>query len=232
MKILLSILIPVLCAGQAFTQRQVIKSETLSEKEVANTFSDAEKNELELIYPIFKVYKYSDESGQFYTILTGSGDSTGNHEGIVGTKIRAVTAKFENGRFKNMWEINDFADKKKEEKSIWIGTKYIEFKDYDNDHLADPVIVYGTTGLNGTDDGKIKVVIYYKGQKIFLRHQNSTLPAERQLQIDKAFYSLPVKLQTSIKDKMERMVKDKQAIFPHGWQTAMENGSTTVKGSY
>ncbi|MDP4261952.1 MAG: hypothetical protein Q8941_05420 [Bacteroidota bacterium] len=222
MKIVFSILLTGLCAANAFTQKQTVRSEILTGKDIAATFGDAEKKDLELIYPISGVYKYSDKSGQFYTILSESSDPDGSSA----TAIRAVTAKYENGRFINIWEVNDFADKKKEESSIMFWPKYTEFRDYDNDSRVDPVIVYSTAGNNGI--GNIRFVIYYKGQKILLRHQDDL---ERQIQIDKAFYSLPGKLQKSIKNKMELMVKNKQAIFPHDWQNAMENQKTIIKES-
>lgn len=57
-----------------------------------------------------------------------------------------------------------------------------------------------TSGMNGYDDGRVKFIIYYRGQKI-----------------DKRFYALPIKLQETIKDKMNLMVTNNHAIFPYGW---------------
>ena len=94
--------------------------------------------------------------------------------------------------------------------------------------MADLIIVYGTTALNGYDDGRIKIIIYYKGQKIAIRHQNGMLDFERETIIDKAFYSLPTGLQSAVKQKMELMQKNNQAIFPAGWQLAMKNKKTTI----
>ena len=94
--------------------------------------------------------------------------------------------------------------------------------------MADPIIVYGTTAVNGYGDGRIKIIIYYKGQKVAIRHQNGTLDFERETSVDKAFYALPVLLQTAVKQKMELMIKNKQAIFPAGWQLAMKNKKTTI----
>ena len=77
MKILITILLPFLCSANAFTQRQTIKTEILTDKETTTTFGNTEKNDLELVYPISKVYKYADKSGQYYTILTGNDESGG-----------------------------------------------------------------------------------------------------------------------------------------------------------
>jgi hypothetical protein len=110
-----------------------------------------------------------------------------------------------------------------DESSIQFWTKYIDFNDYNSDGLVDPIIIYGTSAANGYDDGRIKFIIYYQGQKIAIRHQNGILDYERETQVDKAFYKLPLPLQTSIKQKMESMMKNSHAIFPAGWQAAMRN---------
>jgi hypothetical protein len=212
-KILLSILLASLC-GPAFTQNQVLKSEALSDKEIKSTFTDAVKNDLELADPILNAYKYADKSGQFYTVLSQNSEAGSTHS------IRAVTAKYENGKFINSWEVNDYIDKKKGEQSISFWTKYTEFKDYDNDSRIDPIIVYRTEGNNES----IRFVIYYNKQKIKIKNGD-----EKQIEIDKAFYSLPDKLQTSVKDKMERMAKNDHAIFPDGWQKGMADKNTVIK---
>ena len=82
--------------------------------------------------------------------------------------------------------------------------------------------------MNGTADGRIKFVVNYKGQKITIRHQNGVLDFERETQVDKAFYGLPTALQMAVKQKMELMVKNGQAIFPAGWQAAMKAGKTSI----
>src|SRR5688572_29031708 len=88
------------------------------------------------------------------------------------------------------------------ENSIWFWTKYIEFRDYDGDALADPIIAYGTSGINHTDDGRIIFIIYSKGRKIAIRHQNSDLDFGRETQVDRSFYDMPQSLQKTIKEKI------------------------------
>jgi hypothetical protein len=143
-------------------------------------------------------------------------------------KIKAINVKVSKGSYVKLWEINDNIIKNdNDERSIWFWTKYIDFKDYDGDGLADPIVIYGTYAANGYDDGRIKFIIYNKGQKIAVRHQNGVLDFERETQVDMAFYGLSQSLQTSIKQKMELMMKNSQAIFPAGWQSAMKNKKTT-----
>jgi hypothetical protein len=184
-----------------------------------------------LNFPIRRVYKNSDNSGQYYCVLTESIDLISNpttqEKDTFHYRIKAVNFKIERNNVTMIWELNDKIESNgNEENSIWFWTRYIEFKDYDNDGLIDPIIIYGTSAMNNTDDGRIKFIIYIKGRKIAIRHQNGTLDFARETQVDKGFYDLPQTLQSAIKQKMEMMTADGNAIFPRGWQTAMKNRIT------
>jgi hypothetical protein len=220
--------IALACLTNSFAQKKTVTSEIFSAKQVADLFPDTVRKTLNINFPIFKVYKYADKSGQYYCILTESKNAITADKDTLKHKIKAINVKVDNGSFTKLWEINDNIIKNEyDETSIWFSTKYTEIKDYDGDGLADPVITYSTSAANGLDDGRIKIIIYYKGQKVAVRHQNGVLDFERETQVDKAFYQLPQSLQTSIKQKMEQMVKNNHAIFPAGWQTAMKNKKTT-----
>jgi hypothetical protein len=211
MKHVLSSFITLFTITTAFTQKTTVTSEILKAKQITELFPDTVLSSLNIKYPIYRVYRYSDKGGQYY------------HK-----KIKAVAIKDENGSFNKTWEINDnIIDNGNNEYSIRFWTKYVEFRDYDGDGLIDPVITYGSFGMNGYDDGRVKFIIYHKGQKIAIRHQNGVLDNERETQVDKAFYDLPQSLQTVIKQKMELMTENEHAIFPAGWQKAMQNKKTS-----
>ena len=190
----------------------------MTRKQIETIFTDSIKKEFKINYPIFKVYKYSDKSGDFLCILTESNDSIFNNKDTFNQSIKAINMKIDKNNFIKTWELNDNTIKnEKEENCIWFWTSYFEFKDFDNDGLIEPIIVYGTSAMNGFDDGRIKLITFYKGQKIAIRHQNGVLDNERQTQIDKAFYSLPQKLKDNIKSKMTLMEKQNKAIFTATW---------------
>ena len=124
------------------------------------------------------------------------------------------------------WTINDFrlkANEVSEEKSIWFWSKYIELNDIDGDKIIEPIITYGTSGINGTNDGRIKILTYYKNNKSAIRHQNGILDPERNTKPDKEFYELPSQIQIRVKEIMKGMTLDNNAIFPYGWEEAMMN---------
>jgi|SRR5215469_3948642 len=181
-------------------------------------FTDTVKKDLKINLPIFRVYKYADKSGEFVCVLTESDDSISNDKDTFSHSIKAVNLRIDNGKLNKVWELNDNIVKNwHEENSIWFWTSYFDFKDFDNDGLIEPIIVYGTSAMNGYDDGRIKFIIYYKGKKIAIRHQNGILDDERETKIDDTFFSLPPKLKDNIKSKMALMEKQNKAIFTQTW---------------
>jgi len=179
--------------------------------------NDSVKKAFKIDYPIYRVYKYTDGSGQYFCVLTESTDSIGTDaDGKPDTahhSIRAIDLKLENGKFSKVWEINDFMKTHGPEISIWFWTKFCEFQDFDNDGLIEPIIVYGTHSLDEVDGNRVKFIIYYKGQKIAIRHHDSDLDEGRSTEVDKAFHALPQKLKDAVRAKMELMKKLDLAIF-------------------
>lgn len=210
-----------------FGQTNVVSSEILSQQVAATIFTDSLNKQLGMPYPIRRVYKCIDKSGQFFIVLTESNDAITTNKDTLHYNIKAYNFRQEKNGHSKAWEMTDFITKHatsdEMENSIWFWTKYPEFADIDNDGLIDPIIIYGTSGINHTSDGRIKILIYYKGDKFAIRHQNGTLDFERNTKVDKAFYTLPLRLQDRVKLIMKKITDDGNAIFPHGWQTAMKN---------
>jgi hypothetical protein len=223
----INLFIAFVCMSNAFAQKTKVTSDWLTSKQVAELFSDTVCKTLNINFPIYRIYTYKDKAGQYFCILTESRDEITADKDTINHSIKAICVKSGKGEFRKLWEITDnIIRNDNDERSICFWTKYFDFKDYDGDGLTDPIIIYGSIAANGYDDGRIKIIVYYKGQKISIRHQNGVLDYERQTQVDKLYYKLPQSLQTSIKQKMELMTKGNQAIFPIGWQTAMKNKKT------
>jgi hypothetical protein len=212
----LTLLSPFLLRAQA----NKATSEILTRAAAGAIFTDSVKKAFKIDFPIWRVYKYQDQSGMYYCVLTQSLDSIGkDYEGNDDTlrhAIRAVDLKIDGGKLTKVWELNDFLLKPEEmsdrETSIWFWTKYVEFRDLDDDGLIEPIIVYGTSTTD-PDAGRVKILVYYKGQKIALRHQDFSLDQGRGTQIDKAYYSLPQKVKDGIVAKMKLMDKNGVTIF-------------------
>lgn len=216
----------LLATTMVFGQTKEVNSEKLSRQAIDQLFTDSLNEKLGISYPIYKAFKCNDKSGQFYIVLTESNDSITPENDTLNYKIKAFNFRNDKTGFTKTWEINDFITRQScgdgMENSIWFWTRYSTFTDIDSDMLIDPVIVYGTSGINYTGDGRIKILIYHKGQKFAIRHQNGVLDFERNTKVDKGFYALPLKIQEHIKQMMKKMEDHGNAIFPYGWQKAMK----------
>ena len=200
-------------------------SELLSRADIDRIFNDGVKKQFNIDFNIFKVFKCDDKSGRFYIVLIEKYNGINEENDTLHTKIRGINfLSTPNGLLKQ-WELNDFTIKQVNEgdmeTSIWFWTKFSEFNDVDKDGLIDPIIIYGTAGMNMYDDGRIKILVYYKGKKIAIRHQNGVLDGQRFTQVDEDFYTLPQVIQNHVKAIMKNLQDKQFAIFPDGWQNAM-----------
>ena len=210
----------------AFAQKNNYGSKILSGSQVKDIFTDQIRKKLRIEYSIFRVYHYFDKSGEYYLVLTEREYKKDNGK-VFNDSIKGFNIKIQGDTFVKIWNLNDFIIKQKEtenyESSIWFWTKILSLKDIDEDGLIEPIIIYGTSGLNGTDDGRIKILIYYKGEKRAIRHQNGILDFERNTQVDKQYYNLPFEIQQYVLFQMESIVKKNLAIFPRGYKEKMKS---------
>lgn len=196
----------------------------LNEAETDSVFSVPVRSSLGIRYPIYKVYQLADKRGNHYLVLTEK--KHGDGPTSLNDTIQGFAVLSENGKLQVEWSLLDFILKEGNqvsgEYSIWFWTKYIAPEDIDGDGLFDPVIVYGSSGRNGIDDGRIKIVVYCKGAKRVIRHQNGTLDFERNTQVDQLFYQLPASVREYVQALMEKMEANNHAIFPGEWEAAMK----------
>ena len=201
------------------------KANMLPKPKAAKVFNGDVKSKLGITFPVVRTYSYTDTSGKYYMVLTEKFDGIKDGDTVHKT-IKAFNFKSTAAGPEKQWEVNDATEKAQPdyegETSMWFWTKFCVFQDIDKDGIADPILVYGTTALNGTDDGRVKILVYYKGKKIVIRHKNGTLDDERNTQVDAAFYSLPMVLQNQVTYLMKQIMENGVAIFPYGWEKNMK----------
>ena len=95
-------------------------------------------------------------------------------------------------------------------------------EDLDDDGIVDPIIVYGTNGMYGIEDGRLKILIYLNGTKHGIRHKNSGMDFGRNTTVDKSFYALNERIQLFAKSIMSAIEDNGNAIFPAGWEDNMK----------
>lgn len=202
------------------------KYKTLTQEKIDEIFTHEKKKELGINFSIWKVYDYQDKTGKYYLVLTEDKMNT-SKEGNFNNAVKAFNFKIENNVWTKTFETND--SKKDGEDSIWFWTKYIYVEDFDLDGIIEPILFYGTNGLNGYDDGRIKILTYYKGKKIGIRIQNGVLDDERNFSIDADFYNLLKSIQDTVVAQMNKMVENGHSILPYGWQKKMSKKMTFIK---
>lgn len=212
--------------SEFISTEQNSKYKTLSAQEQKKIFTEARKKELGINFNIWKVYDYQDKTGKFYLVLTEDNANGQTDKNPMNNAIKAFNFKVDNSIWKKTFETND--TKNSGESSIWFWSRYIYVEDFDNDGIIEPIIFYGTGGDNGYSDGRVKILIYYKGKKIGIRIQNGTLDDERNFSVDAEFYNLPKKIQDKVFDQMNFMVKNEHSILPYGWQKKMVKKMTFI----
>lgn len=219
------LMLSVISFNMAFNQT----SKQLTKEEVAAIYTAAEQTRLTIKDPIFRVYEYNDSSGKHHLVLTEKANPNGGKEPI---EIKAYDFKVSGKDITFNWTKHDFYLPKgnavAEETSMWFWTKYFDIKDIDGDGLVDPILIYGTKALNGFEDGRVMIVIYYKNEIIEINHQDGTLDSERNTRIETAFYTLPASIQTHVINVMHKIVGESHAIFPAGWEADMKAKKTII----
>lgn len=225
MKITLTTLIFVFTMASSVSYAD-IDARILTYAEVVKIFDDDTRSDLGIEFDIYRAYNYSDNGGESYLVLTEKAYAEKNGHKL-NKAIKAFHIKVSNGELKSDWEMKDFVTHD-EEDSIWFWTKYISPRDYDDDGWVDPILIYGTSVGHRTDDGRVKIIIYYKGKKRAIRHQGSTFDFGRQTQVDEAFYGLPSPIQEHVRQLMATIEEKGHTIWSVGYQEAMNLKSTEI----
>ncbi|SFB76261.1 hypothetical protein SAMN05421780_101341 [Flexibacter flexilis DSM 6793] len=187
-----------------------------------NQLTDEHKKQLGISYPVQYTHEYTDRAGAHLLVLTAQPKADTAH-----SNLKALCLQNKAGKWVKEWEANDLL--MGEEESIFYRNGLVRVQDLDKDGLAEPILVYATTGPNGTDDGRLKVIVYYKGAKSAIRHQNGVLDFERNTQIDNTFYKLPTSVQKGVQYVMVQAGKQDLTIFPSNWQESMSKKAIKIK---
>jgi hypothetical protein len=212
----------------SFAGNKIVTSQ-LSLTEINNLFTADVLQDYAINLPIYKVYKNSYTTEDEYLVLCESMDEK-NSKDTINKSVQAFLFTKGGAGLELQWKINDNIIKSAtEETSIWFWTRYLDFQDFDQDGQIDYTLIYGTKGMNGFSDGRIKILMVNKlGNKLFIRHQNGVLDFERETKIDKDFYNLPKTWQMAIKKRMELLEKENKAIFPVGWKLGLSKFKTVL----
>ena len=218
-KFLLFFIFPLFAFSQNTTQVKQLTNSEIEEKFPAEVLE-----KLGIKYPIYRIYTYEDKEGKHFWILTENQVFKKTNTGkiiplkykndIINDKIKAFHLLEEENSFKIVKTIYDFRpDNQEYIYSIWFWTKYISLTDLDNDGYIDPIIIYGIVGDGDFSYSTVKILTYYKGNKIAIRHYNGVLDDERKTQIDTSFHSLPKPIREKIYNTIQFMEENNHSVF-------------------
>lgn len=208
----------LLFVSSSFSQTLKMESEILDSIHIENIFTK-KKKELKIKFPIVRVYRYYDITGENYLVLTEKKDVRKGND-VVNDSIQAFNFKLKNGFLKQEWSLRDFIikDEYTKETSIWFWTKYIVIKDYDNDGVMEPIIIYGSS--EEYDYDRLKILVYHKGKKKGIRHQNASLDDDRITQVDKSIFLLPLEIRKELKSLLGTIEKNGHTNFNHTYKSS------------
>ena len=197
-------------------------SQRLSDVEVKTLFTPSFMKQHKIAFDVYRSYRYKDTLGEHYIVLTEHSyvnqDDETNYD-----KIRAYSFLVTKGTWTLEWQMKDFMNTKVEEYSIWFWSRYIRLDDLDGDGVVDPILVYGTSGMNFFEDGRMKILIYKNNKKVAIRHQNSISDFRRHTQVDVDFYKLSSSIQDYVKTLIQKMSDNNHILFSSQWQKSMRN---------
>jgi hypothetical protein len=172
----------------------------------------AVKQQLGIHYPVFKTYRYNDQGGEHYLVLTEKepvirekDTATSNIEGFCLTSTATGLTQD--------WRLKDVIDTALE-MSIYFWAKYVSVIDLDGDGYVDPLVVYGTQDRYNTDeDHRLKLLLYYKGKKVAIRAVTGDLDGTRSVEYDKSFAELPAVIRAYEKQLLNRISREQGFIL-------------------
>ena len=215
--------------ANSFAQDATI-AHSINKESWEEEISPAVKVELGIDYPIFKVYDFVDSRGPALIVLTESNESKNAKGEPINSTVTAFMLRGSEGNFTKEWEnTHDISKDVQNEKSIWYWSKYFDCMDVDKDGESEIFLVFGTAGMNGFDDGRVFIEIYYKGSIISIEHQNAVKDMVRIILISPEFYTLPQSVQNKVIYKMKQMETAKQTIFPNNWEQKMALKKTEIR---
>lgn len=177
-------------------------------------------------FTVFKTVCYADASGSYVLhLLVDKGKAA--RERQLPRAVQLQLFKLTGGALRPQTVARDASAAN--EAGVAFLPELIDVGDIDGDGLIDPVIVYRFYAADGDSDddfsGRIKLITFYKGQKVAIRAVTGMLDGSRSTTASPNFFTLPKKAQDHLVATMKRMYDNHQFGFDNsfGFKPRREN---------
>ena len=201
-----------------------------------NLLTDSIKDKLEIYYPTALSLPFLQQKDKYQVLCTHNYDDVNNtgEKDKYHSHIKAFNLKMTGDSISKIWSMEDYLVDQIDnpghlETTIYWLDEYCSTNDIDGDGIIEPILCYATEGNNGKDDGRLKIIIWYKGEKFGVRHQNGVLDFQRFTKVDKKFYKLPILIKEYIYDIIKKIEGTDKAIFPYGWKDQMKKEMIEIR---
>lgn len=168
---------------------------------------------------VFKKVCYVDASGSYALyLLVRKGNAARHPEFSDAVQIQLV--KLSNGARLQSMARDASMD---HEAGVVFLPELSDIGDIDGDGLIDPIIVYrfytSDSEMDVSDgySGRIKIITFYKGQKVVIRAVTGPLDGSRSTTASANFFKLPKKVQSHLTKKMKQMYDNGQFGFDNSF---------------
>lgn len=199
----------------------------LTEEEKQKTVTKSVREKFNLENSILNAYKYTDASGAYLTTIgQNKGTYLLDNKDTATIKVTVINFKIENNELIEMctFEINALPDFIVGVQDVIVLEDQLEFSDFDQDSLIEPLIVCRTLT-------ELKLSIIYKSEIISINHHFKGYDYNT-LNIDRQFYSLNEVIQNRIIEKLQMMETSSKFILPNNWKKKMKNRITLIRSKY
>ena len=212
-------------ASSLFSQGHSPHSELLSQNEISDLLNDSVTKAFNLDIPVYRIYKYSDKSGNYFNILSELKGPYTIATDTPNIRVVALNLQMSNGKITKTWNLEKevLPDYIVGVQNISFLEDYIEFKDLDNDSIIEPIIVYNTLT-------ELSLLIIYKNQIVSIEYQFQGYDFET-LRVDKSYYELPQIVKSYVEGKLHSLEKSMNIALPDKWQIKMKNHKTLIRAS-
>jgi len=201
----------------------MVYSKIVPKSQLDSILNDTICTKFNIQKPVLQLNSLRDKSGQYYIILSQRILAQYADKDSLNNSIRFMNLQIQNKNYSKVWDytVNALPDFIVGTQSINFNMQIVEFLDYDNDSIIDPIISYSTKT-------EFHLLIFYKNKitHIDLRFSTSKY---RIMDIQDTYYKLPLQIQNAVICKLDKLFQEKPDEFPTAWKRGIKKKKNQIR---